>query len=266
MTLRAIAVYPVKSGGAVCPDGTLVEASGLLHDRRWMVVDPDGRFLTRRDVPALARLRVTAVDDGWRLSFGTPDDALLPRSADDGAACTVTVWEETMQAREGPPGVSGWLSRRLGRAVRLVHAGDADLRPVDPAYAQPGDRVGFADGFPLLLVNERSVDELSRRTGRGLSHRRFRPNLVVDGGTPFAEDGWAAVRIGGVDFDVVKPCARCVVVDQDPDSGDPDRGVLQALGAFRKGDRGVLFGENLIPRSTGEIRVGDPVQVLRRRS
>lgn len=265
MRLESIRIYPVKSGGEVALDQSEVDRSGLRHDRRWMIVDPEGRFVTRRTVPALAGLAFR--DDGasWRLGFEGSEGCLLPKSPDEGRSMDVEIWGQRVRALEGPREAAEWLSGRLQRDVCLVYVPDTDLRPVDREYGRPGDVVSFADGYPLLLVNEASVRAVSDAVGRTLSERRFRPNLVFSGAGAFEEDGWAAVLIGEVSFDVVKPCARCQVVEQDPDSGKPDGGVLRALGATRRVGRKVLFGENLIPRSGGAVRVGDSLVVLERR-
>jgi hypothetical protein len=266
MRLESIRIYPVKSGGELRLERADVEPAGLRSDRRWMVVEPDGRFVTRRQEPALAGLGVADAGDAWELRHGDGEGCILPKSWADGRPMDVEIWGQRVRALEARGDVSAWLSERLGRALTLVFVPEADLRPVEPEFARPGDVVGFADAYPALLVNASSVQALAREVGRPLDDGRFRPNLVMSGAEAFAEDGWASVRIGGVTFDVAKPCARCRVIDQDPGTGKPDGGVLRALGTFRRSGRNVLFGENLVPRSAGEVRVGDAVEVLARRA
>lgn len=265
MRLEAIHIYPVKACAGLSLDRCMVEPSGLRFDRRWMVVESDGRFLTRRREPALAGMQARDEGDGWLLEFGGAAGCRLPKSPDGGRSRTVEIWGDRVRAVEGSPAASRWLADQLKRDVALVFVQTADLRSVDGDYGRPGDVVSFADGYPVLLVNEASVRGVSDVAGRTLQVRRFRPNLVFSGAEAFAEDGWARVRIGEVKFDVVKPCARCRVVDQDPDTGAPDEGVLRALGTFRRSAGKVLFGENLVPRSGGEVRVGDSLVVEKRR-
>jgi len=266
MRVEAIRIYPVKSAGSVDLGRSTVDSCGLRDDRRWMVVDMDGRFLTRRTEPGLARIGISDDGSGWLLDFGDAAPEPLPRRLVGGVPVEVDIWGERVRALEGPRDASERISAHLGRAVRLVWVPDEGLRPVDPAYGSEGDRVSFADGYPLLLVNEASVREASRIAGRPLADRRFRPNVVISGADAFAEDGWASIRIGEVTFEVVKPCARCRVVDLDPATGEYEGGVLKALSTFRRSDGKVLFGENLVPRSEGDVHVGDAVVILERRA
>jgi hypothetical protein len=139
------------------------------------------------------------------------------------------------------------------------------VRAVSQDYGQPGDEVSFADGYPLLLISEASLADLNTRLPRAVEMRRFRPNLVVDGEMPYAEDGWRRLRVGKVEFEGVKNCSRCIFTTIDPDSGEkhPDREPLRTLSTYRRRPQGgVFFGQNLIPRSRGVIRVGDPVTVI----
>ncbi|MNN63686.1 MOSC domain protein [compost metagenome] len=135
---------------------------------------------------------------------------------------------------------------------------------MDTAYAEPGERVHFADGFPLLLIGQGSLDDLSARVGRPLEMLRFRPNLVVSGAEPYAEDSWKRIRIGALEFRVAKPCSRCILTTIDPHTGErsADREPLATLKAYREKDGEMLFGQNLIAEGMGELRVGMPVEIL----
>lgn len=264
MRLADIRTYPVKGLKGLSVSSADVEPWGLAGDRRWMVVDERGRFLSQRELPALARIRATPTGGGLRLSGDGRDDLLLAAPLPD-AAVEVTVWRDRLRASAAGPEADAWLEGALGRPCRLVHMADPEsARPVDPEYGGPGDRVSFADGFPLLLTTTASLADLADRAGFALSMDRFRTNLVIEGAEPWAEDGWSEIRVGEAVFALVKPCARCAVTTVDQDTGErhPRTEPLRTLAAFRRNARGQpIFGQNLIPRALGTIRVGDRVAV-----
>lgn len=271
MRLDAITIYPVKSLRGVAVHEAVVEPWGLAGDRRWMVVDEQGRYLTQRDLPGMARIAAAPDGDGG-VVLSAPDDRAgelrAPKPDADGPTLEVVVWRDRVRAQSAGRDADAWLSDALGRACRLVHMGDpAAARPVDPTYAGPTDRVSFADGFPLLGVSAASLDDLNARMAQPVPMARFRPNLVVSGGAPWTEDGWRLLRVGGAEgvaFRAVKPCARCVIVATDQETGARarDREPLRTLAGFRRDGRGkVLFGQNLVPDGTGRIAVGDGVEV-----
>ncbi len=264
--LAAISVYPVKSCAAIDLASAQVEPRGLCHDRRWMLVDDCGRFLTGRQLPRLVQVRATPLGLG-RLRLEAQGMPAIEIAEIAGAQRIVaSIWDSTVSAADAGPDAARWFSDYLGRAVRLVHADDAMQRPLDQAFGLPGDEVGFADGYPLLLLSCAAADQLSARVGRELGWRRFRPNLLIDGVPAHAEDNWRRVRIGPVEFDVVKPCVRCVFTTVDPDTGlaESDAEPLTTLKGYRRGAKGITFGQNLIARGTGAIRVGDKLDVLSR--
>lgn len=261
--LSAIAIHPVKSCAPLALDAAAVEPRGLAHDRRWMVVDPDGRFLTGRQLPALVRIAARPAGDGIVLSAPGQADLAVARPAPHAPRLPVVVWRDTVDAACTAPAADAWLSRALGRPVRLVHMDDAARRPVSPDHAAPGDEVSFADGYPLLLIGQSSLDALNARLASPLPMARFRPNLVVAGAPPHAEDGWRRIRIGTIAFDLPKPCTRCVFTTVDVASGtfDPSGEPLQTLKGYRRTPSGVTFGMNLIARGSGILRLGDAVVV-----
>ncbi len=263
-TLAGLYVYPVKSAAPLCPATAVVEPRGLRGDRRWMIVDADGAFLTGRQLPRLTLLRATPVEDGLLLE--APDLPARHLAVPDPAAprLAVRVWNSTVDAALADPAAQDWISRFLGREARFVYMDDAARRPVDTTYAAPGGEVSFADGFPLLLISQAALDDLNARLATPVPMLHFRPNLVVGGTAPHAEDGWRRVRIGSIVFDVVKPCTRCVFTTVDPERGAfaADGEPLRTLITYRRGAKGVTFGQNLIARGTGTLCLGDPVEVL----
>ena len=259
ITLRRIVSFPLKSGAGIDRPAAAITPRGLAGDRRWMVVDPDGRFLTGRTLPAMVRLRAAETAEGLALSLDGRR-TVVPFPAQDRA--TVTVWDDTVDAALADDG--GWLAETLGRPCRLVYMDEPVRRPVDPDYALGDDITSFADGFPVLLIAQASLDDLNGRLTRPVTMDHFRPNLVVDGCAAFAEDGWQRIRIGEAELALVKRCARCVFTTVDPVTGQrsADGEPLKTLSTFRRADKGVMFGQNLLVVRPGRIAVGDAVTVL----
>ncbi|UXI69395.1 MOSC domain-containing protein [Tahibacter amnicola] len=262
-TLSELHLYPVKSCAPLPSASATVEKRGLIHDRRWMIVDADGKFVTGRQHARLPLLQAEPVAGGLRMSAPGMPPVTVAEPA-DGARCAVNVWRDSIDAVAADSTASEWVSRFLGQPARLVFMDAAARRPVDPTYAQAEDEVSFADGFPVLLISQAALDHLNARLATPISILRFRPNLVVDGTAPHAEDQWRRVRIGEVEFDVVKPCTRCVFTTVDPARGerDPSGEPLRTLTTYRRSPSGVTFGQNLIPRGSGVIHRGDAVHVL----
>ncbi len=264
MRLGGLYRYPMKSCAPLPTEAAMVEPRGLAHDRRWMVVDPSGKFITGRELPRLTLVHAEPAATGM-LSLQAPGMAPMQVPSPAGEArLPVTVWKSDVSARPCDAAADAWLSEFLGRAVRLVHM-DGDVhRAMTSSHAQPGDEVSFADAYPLLLITRAAVDLLNTKLDRPVSPLRFRPNLIVDGAPAHAEDGWSRIRIGEVEFEVDKACVRCVFTTVDPERGerDADGQPLRTLATYRRGADGVTFGRNLIPRTPGTIRLGDPVEIL----
>lgn len=266
LRLSALYRFPVKSLGGESLQRVAVDALGLAGDRRWMVVDSrSGRFLTQRQLPRMTQIGACWLDERTLQLSASGQTALqvvVPPA--NQALRGVTVWRDSLAAPDAGDAAAQWLSALLGRDCRLVHVPVSRARQVDTAYAQVGDKVGFADGFPLLLIGQASLDDLAARVGRPLEMLRFRPNLVIEGAAPYAEDGWRRLRIGEVEFERVKPCSRCAIPTLDPHSGEraDDGEPLRTLATYRRDADGVYFGQNLIQRGTGVLEVGMPVTLL----
>jgi uncharacterized protein YcbX len=267
--------HPVKSCRAVALEQATVGPRGIELDRHWMFVDPAGRFVSQRTEPALARITALAEhdgdDDGERLHLSAPGAADLvvatPRSGD---RAQVTVWNDDCAALDCGDEVAAWASEVAGTPLRLVRFDDAAHRALDERYVADRAAVtAFADGYPLLVTHESSLADLQRRIGDAadVPMERFRPNLVIGGDLPaWDEDDWLELRVGDVVLDVVKPCTRCAITTTDQASGER-RGPepLRTLASFRRSPGGVVFGQNAVHRGPGTLRVGDPVEVVRRR-
>jgi uncharacterized protein len=267
--VSALFVYPVKGAAGISLMQAELDEFGIHHDRRWMVVDAAGRFITPRHHPRLALVRTALTGTALVLAAPGAGELRLPlQRALDGpgpsGARTVRarVWLDDVDAIDAGNDAASFLTAWLGFAVRLVYMPTTTVRPTDPAYSRPGDRVSFADGFPLLLIGQSSLDELNRRLEEPVPMLRFRPNIVVAGAEPHAEDGWRRIRIGAVECDVVKPCGRCVVTTLDLATAVAGPEPLRTLATYRRREGQVYFGQNVIHRATGTVAVGAAVDVL----
>lgn len=258
MRLTSIHIYPIKGARGTSLGECAVEARGLRNDRRFMLVDRDGIAITQRQNHRLALVSPTIVDDA--LVVG---DVLVPLSP-DGPRREVVVWHSTVSAVEASADASAVIADVLGQHATLVFMPDDAGRKVKETYARDV-LVSFADAFPFLLATEASLADLNRKLDTPVPMDRFRPNLVVDGERAWAEDEWAAVRVGEVEFGMPKGCDRCVVTTIDQRTAEAGREPLATLARVRHRDGKVWFGENLVHHMTGTIRVGDEVTVMRRR-
>lgn len=259
MHISALYVYPIKGCRGVSVNLTAVENIGLADDRRYCVVNSNGRFLSQRELPAMARIVVTATTTGWQLS----SDTLAPLTItplNTGVTRLVSIWRSTCTAVDQGDDVADWLSTMLGQPCRLVRMAVGYQRYADPKYAtHPSDAVSFADGYASLITNEASLIDLNSRLDSPIGMERFRPNIVVSGTTAWAEDDWRKLQVGSVTMTAVKPCARCSVTTTDQLTGEQSHEPLATLSTFRKQTLGVIFGQNLVHHRTGVIQVGDPV-------
>ena len=272
LRVTALHLYPVKSCQGLAVPAAEVDARGFVGDRRFLVVDPAGQFLTQRQHPRMARIGTALTADSLVLSAAGHGSVAVPRTAPPAPAMAATVWKDTVQADDCGAEAAAWLTQVLGLPCRLVRAGLPYSRPI-PARKIPaslagrGDahEVSFADGFPFLLITQASLDELNGRLEQPVPMDRFRPNLVVSGAEPFAEDGWARFRIGPVVFHGATRCGRCILTTTDQRTGErasPE--PLRTLSTYRRDAEGaVLFGRNVVHETkAGRVAVGDSVELL----
>lgn len=265
MTLSEIWIYPIKSLGGIRLTNAQAQEKGLQYDRRWMIIDEKNVFITQRVFPKMALIDVEIHERGLKIFLRTdPGDFVtvpfIPRSANP---VTVTVWDDITDAVTVTEEADTWLSRQLGLSLSLVMMPDSTARKADPRYAHNNENVSFADGFPYLIISQASLDELNGRLAEPITMRRFRPNFVVSGTQPFEEDTWKNIAIGDQRFEVVKPCARCVLTTIDPETGQKGAEPLKTLSGYRRSGNKILFGQNVVlVKGGGEIREGDPLIVL----
>ncbi|MDB4986577.1 MAG: uncharacterized protein JWN04_1755 [Myxococcaceae bacterium] len=265
VTLTGLFVYPLKSArGIALPEAQLTDR-GLAHDRRFMLVDPAGRFLTQRELPTMARLSTAlhqpdASSGELELTF-EGERLRVPLRPTVGAMRRVRVFGDELDALDLGVAAQQFLGRALRREASLVYMPEGTQRQVDPTRAKPGELVGFADGFPYLLANESSLAALNRELDDDVPMTRFRPNFVIAGVPAYSEDEFGELTIGGIPFVALKPCSRCVIVNTDQASGARAKGPLEGLLRSHTIGNRPMFGQNLVARSVGTVRVGDAVDL-----
>lgn len=266
ITVSALYRYPVKSCRGIAASELTLDERGPIDDRRWMVVDEAGVFMSQRERRRLALVDVQLTDEGIRLSApGMEPLAVRVPVADDGLDFTATVWGDDARVRPAGRDADRWFSALLGVSARLVRQSDGAARVMRREYAGAIDeprQVTLSDGAPLLLMGAASLDDLNARLESPVPMNRFRPNVVVHGAAPYAEDGWSRLAIGEVVFEVAKPCARCVITTVNQETAERGVEPLRTLARYRKVGSGVLFGQNIAHHAPGTVRVGDEVRVI----
>lgn len=262
--LSTIYRYPIKACRGHAIEHAFVEFRGLQHDRRFLIVDPEGVAITQRDIATLALVVPQLADSTLSLSAPNMPDLILP-VAFEGTERRVSVWETgDIKSIDQGDEVAEWFSSYLNTDARLVFMPVDGVRRVNPKYAtRPDAEVSFADGYPILIASQESLDDLNARLETPLPMNRFRPNLVVKGCGPFEEDSWERIRIGEVELALVKPCSRCEVTTINQATLEKGKEPLKTMAKFRRvGGTQVMFGVNVIPLNEGKIRVGDDLKVL----
>ncbi len=265
MHVSQLNIYPIKSCGGIALEAAPIGARGFVNDRHWLLIDSANHCLTQRELPRMALIQPALDADCLRLT--APDVGGIELPLDQpGARVDVSVWKDSgIGAIDQGDQVAVWFSTYLGQDCRLVRFADDAVRPVSPKYApRPTDQVGFADGYPFLFISEASLADLNRRLDDPLPMNRFRPNVVVADTEPYAEDTWRAIRVGDVEFDVVKPCGRCTITTTDQATAARAKEPLRTLATYRRDNGGgPLFGMNAIHRASGStIHFGDKLEVL----
>ncbi len=255
-------LYPIKSLGGIAVEEAQVEERGFKFDRRWMLVDKKGDFVTQRQYPQLALLQVALSET--QLEVFSKRDPSQRIAFDLGLVSNqelqVSIWGDQVLARVVSAEVSRWFSDFLQMEVDLVVMPESSDRKLDPRYAVQGESVSFADGMPYVIIGQASLDELNGRLADPVGMDRFRPNLVFTGGQAFEEDQFTRIKVGEVGFQVVKPCARCVLITVNQQTGEKGKEPLATLATYRTVNNKVYFGQNAVALSQGIVRVGDLIQ------
>lgn len=257
-TIASIHIYPIKSlGGFSVPEVRLTDR-GLEHDRRWMLIDPDGRFLSQRECPAMACLHCATHNTGFRITDTRNGNTVdVPWWLADAERVSAKVWDDEVELLLGPTFTHQWFTEALERPLRLAYMPDSTLRTTDPDYDDV--RVALNDASPALIISQASLDDLNGRLETSVPMERFRPNFVIAGGSPYQEDDWKEIAIGKVRFNIVKPCSRCVIITTDQYTGQRSPEPLRTLASYRSVGNKVRFGMNATFASSLMVRAGDVV-------
>ncbi len=258
MKIVSLHIYPIKSLGGISLQSSKVFGKGLAYDRRWVLIDGESLFQSQRTLPNMALISVFINKESLRVK--APNGSAIDISfTPEGERRKVKIWNDEVEGREVSAHISSWFSKYLGKEVYLVKMTDDTNRLIDVRYASNAETVSFADGYPLLLANTSSMDDLNKKLETPVDVNRFRPNIVIEGQQAFEEDDWNQVSIGTAKIEVVKRCTRCVVVNIDPQTASKGIEVLQILSSYRKTDNKVHFGVNALIHKEGVIKVGDTV-------
>jgi uncharacterized protein YcbX len=257
--IHSLHVYPIKSCQGIDLDQAQLTDTGIEFDRHWMLINQHGRFLSQREYPQMARIGCAFDGDQLRIQCDGQEDLTIPLRQQAETRVAVKIWKDECSAAVVSAEADQWFSGVLGIPCQLVFLPDSEQRKVDPEFAQQQEIVGFADGFPLLVVSLASVDLLNERLQQQVGIERFRPNVVLSGCEAHAEDSWHAIEANGVRITLAKPCSRCSIPSFDQRSGEQHPQLLQALGEYRRQKGKILFGQNGLHTHNGRLNTGDPV-------
>lgn len=247
MKLSSIIIYPIKSLAGIQLNSAIVEKRGLQYDRRWMLVDQDGLFISQRKFPIMALLQVSIKDEEMIVFHKDyPNQGLsIPLRPSNKESITVHVFNSPSEAIVYESPINDWFSTMLQTDCRLVFMPNSASRMANPKNAGPNELVSFADGYPYLIIGEASLADLNSRMDTPVPMNRFRPNFVFSGNLPYEEDNWSMIKIGNLDFKAVKNCSRCSLITVDQQTGITGKEPLLTLSKYRKFDHKVIFGKNL---------------------
>lgn len=262
LTISELNIYPIKSLGGIPLTSAEVTDRGLKYDRRWMLVDEQNQFITQREFPQLALLKVRLEEDGLMVTHPDKGAMNIPFEQPALSAQEVVIWNDTCTGIFVSQELDQWFSEASGLTCRLVHMPESTRRQVDLTYAPEGFITSFADAYPFLLIGQSSLDDLNSRMAESLPMNRFRPNIVFTGGTPYQEDILKHIQVAGIDFYGVKLCARCVLTTVNQQTAKKGKEPLKTLATYRSKNNKILFGQNLIHEGTGILTVGDAISVL----
>ena len=269
LIITALYIYPIKSLAGIEVAKAKVESRGFQNDRRFMLVDENNQFITQRKYAKMALLQPELTATEIIVRHKTEAVSPLKISLDEPNTTPemVTIWDDTCPAKPVSTEADEWFSAVLGMKCRLMYMHDASIRQADQRYAiNETDKVSFADGYPYLMISEESLAQLNEKLNESIDMRRFRPSIVFKGGKPHEEDEIRKVFCNGIEMYGVKPCARCVMTTVNPDTSEKGKEPLKTLSTYRQTGNKILFGENFIATSEGELKVGYLLKVLERKA
>jgi len=266
--ITKLVIYPIKSCRGISVTTALITSKGLLHDREYMLIDPNGKFITQREFPMMAQIEVTLIDSKTLGVVAPGMPPLTIRVQNTGLAMYAQVWNDTVVVRKQQVKASAWFSKFLETSCLLVRQDSMTPRPVSAKYATiDTDQVGLADAYPVLITTEVSLQKLNEDGGMTIPMNRWRSNIILPGRFPYAEDYWGKIKIGDVVFTLAKACYRCVITTTDQETGERvSHEPLRTLAKTRRFEKGTAFGQYAIPASPyGSVKVGDTVEILKQK-
>lgn len=252
-------IYPIKSLGGIRVESSLIQERGLLHDRSWVLIDENNRFITQREIPGLVFFS-TEINDSYLKVFDKRDPSeyiLVDLFPLVGEVASVQIWDDICDAILVSEEAGNWFSAKLGMNLRLAYMPDSTKRHVDTNYAKGAEVTGFSDGYPILMIGTASLEDLNSRLAQPIGMDRFRPNIVFSGAEPFEEDLITDFTINGVMMRGVKPCARCIMTTTNQQTAERSKEPLNTLSTYRKKGNKIYFGQNVLAKGLGFINVGD---------
>ena len=263
LQISQLYIYPIKSLGGIELKSSVLTDRGLEHDRRWMLIDENNRFLSQRENARMALFKLSLESDALKVTCSADDSFIyipfIPLKQD---TVQVTIWDDTCTGQYVSDRADAWFTQKLGINCRLVYMADDSYRPTDPRYTTSGTITSFADAYPLLLIGQASLDDLNSRLAVALPINRFRPNIVFTGGEPYSEDAMQHIIINGINIYGVKLCARCIMTTIDQVTTQKSKEPLKTLASYRRKGNKILFGQNLANIGEGTLNVGDELKVL----
>ncbi|MFT4871223.1 MAG: hypothetical protein ACI9F1_001995 [Colwellia sp.] len=271
MQLSQISVYPLKSSAGIQLSNSWIDELGLSFDRRFVLTDDKCQFITARTEPKICLIQASITATGLVLTAPDMPKLVINYLQLSELYQTVFVWNDSINAQQGNSEHHQWFSRYLNRPCQLLHFGELSKRNV-PSTSNRTNQLAFTDGYPLLLISQASLDDLNKRCPAIITMNQFRPNLVIDNCDAFAEDTWQHIRIGEVEFELRKPCTRCIFTTINPETAlkDIHQEPITSLKTYRQAAEGelkgeVLFGQNLVPLNQGQIKLTDTITIIKKK-
>lgn len=263
LTLTEINIYPIKSLGGINLTSSFAGKRGLQYDRRFLLVDENGMFITQRDIAGLALLKLSFTENGFKVLNSIDNSFItIPFESNSDIKIQVQIWDDLCNAVVVDKNLDEWFSDVLKINCSLVYMPDDEKRIVEKKYEPADHIVSFADAYPYLIIGQSSLDDLNKRLEQPIPMNRFRPNFVFSGSNPYEEDAWKNFKIGDVHLKAVKPCARCMITTTDQQTAERSNEPLKTLSLYRKIDGKVMFGMNVVCNKEGIVSIGDKIELL----
>lgn len=263
-------IYPVKSLPGLAVSKLPLDRLGAVDDRRYMLVDEAGKFVSQRQHANLALVNMQEHAEGWLIAFPNGESRVLKREGDMDVPVEVTIWNDTCPAFDQGDKWAEWFSAGLGKSIRLVYTPKEISRRIDPDYCIQDRYVSFVDGYPLMITSESSLAKINQHLEQPITMQRFRPSIVVKGSEAFAEDDWQLLvlsnnKLPNNELSLVKPCARCVIPTINLETAQKEKVVWQILQKLRQAENGkIYFGQNTIHQYEGVLHIGEELSVVRK--